>query len=320
MWVTMNELECIRAFVRVIEAGSFAAAARQTNSAKSVISKRVSQLEAHLELQLIQRTTRSISITEGGAQYYERCVQLLTGLDEAKEAVSSAEWGLTGRLKVSCVSSFGASYLANDLCEFQREHPDLSIELQLHDRFCDPVQEGFDICLQPRNSVINTLTAVDVLSLHRLIVATPAYLENNNLPVVPADITEHRFALNNHITPTNVIRFYSKEQLIEVPIKPDVLTNTVWMMRSAVMNSKHLAMMPAFFIEKELVNGMLVPVLPEYRIPSATLAAFYKRSAFTPMKVRIFINFLRQKYGKQPSWERRILKKRPELSTVFVSN
>lgn len=309
----MNELESIKAFVKVVEVGSFAEAARQTNTVKSVISKRVSQLEALLELQLIQRSTRRLAITEGGAEFYERSSQLLAGLEEAKEAVSNVEWGLTGNFKVSCISSFAASYLASDLCEFQREHPDLTIELQQHDRFCDPVQEGFDVCIQPIGPVRGALEKVDLLSLRRLIVATPDYIEKNGMPSSPKEITSHRFAHNNHISPDSIIRFNKNRQMIEVPIKPDILTNTIWMMHAAVMQGQHMAMMPAFFIEKELASGELLPVLPDYMITGAQLYAYFKSSPFVPMKVRIFINFLKLKYGKIPSWQQRIIEKRPEL-------
>ena len=105
----MNELECIRAFVKVVEVGSFAETARQTNTAKSVITKRVNQLEDHLELQLLRRSTRKLTITEGGADFYERAVRVLSELDDAKTSVSGVEWGLTGTFRVSCISSFKIS-------------------------------------------------------------------------------------------------------------------------------------------------------------------------------------------------------------------
>lgn len=144
----MNELKCIRAFVKVVDVGSFAEAARQTGTVKSVVTKRVTQLEEHLELQLLQRSTRKLTLTEGGSDFYHRSLEVLAQLDQAKAAVSSVEWGLTGTLKVSCISSFASSYLAKDLLEFQEEHPDLCVELQQHDRFCDPVQENIEVAFK----------------------------------------------------------------------------------------------------------------------------------------------------------------------------
>jgi DNA-binding transcriptional LysR family regulator len=313
----MNELECIRAFVKVVEAGSFAEAARQTGNVKSVITKRVNQLEEHLELQLLQRSTRRLNITDGGSDFYQRAVHLLAELDHAKAAVSSTEWGLTGNFRVSCVSSFAAKYLADDLCEFQLEHPDLDIELLQHDRFCDPVQEGFDVCLQPGQNAGGALEKIDVLPLRRLIVATPGYLEKNGLPQQPADLKSHSFAHNHMIEPDLNIRFIEGRKVTTVPIEANILANTVWMLRAAVMHGTHMAMMPAFFIEKELVSGKLVPILPQFRVQYAQLSAYYARSPYVPMKVRIFINFLRRKHGDLPAWERRILQKRSELSEAL---
>ncbi len=313
----MNELECMRAFVKVVETGSFTEAARQTGTVKSVITKRVNQLEEHLELQLLQRSTRRLNITDGGADFYERAVHLLAELDQAKAAVSSVEWGLSGNFRVGCVSAFTAAYLADDLCEFQREHPELKIELQQHDRFCDPVQEGFDVCLQPSGPARGILEKVDILPLSRLIVATPAYLNKYGQPKQPEELASHRFAHNNHIEPDCIIRFQSPGRKLEVPINPDILTNNIWMLRAALKRGEHMAMMPAFFIEKELVSGSLVPVLPQFRIPCPQLSAYYRRSSFVPMKVRIFINFLRRKYGEAPPWEQRILQKRTELAPAL---
>lgn len=314
----MNEIECIKAFIKVVEVGSFAEAARQTGTVKSAIAKRVNQLEAHLELQLLQRSTRRLTITDGGADFYERTKRILSELNEAKEAVSSVEWGLSGSFRVSCVSSFTSAYLANDLCEFQKENPGLKVELQQHDRFCDPVQEGFDVCLQPHGKEGGTLERVDILPLRRVIVATPDYIEKFGVPLKPEDLKSHRFAHNGHIAPNSIIRFNHKGQDAEVVIEPDVLTNTVWMIKAAVMQGEHLAMMPMFFIEKELLSGQLIPVLPDYAIYGTQLSAFYKRSPFVPMKVRIFINFLQKKYGDNPHWEKSILKSRPELSSALA--
>jgi DNA-binding transcriptional LysR family regulator len=107
------------------------------------------------------------------------------------------EWGLTGTFRVSCISSLASLYLAKDLCEFQVEHPELKVELQQHDRFCDPVQEGFDVCLQVnRNKPNSVLEKVDLLPLRRLIVATPGYLKKHGTPLKPEDLAQHRYAHN----------------------------------------------------------------------------------------------------------------------------
>ena len=310
----MNELESMRAFVKVVEAGSFAEAARQTGTSKSVMTKRVNQLEALLQLELLQRSTRRLDITDTGTNFYERCVRLLAELDNAKSAVSSIEWGLSGTFRVSCISSFTAAYLADDLCEFQASHPNLQIELHQHDRICDPVQEGFDVCLQPTITPNATIEEHDVLTLKRLVVATPDYVEKHGMPEKPADLRAHRFAYNTHIQPDCSIMFEGKHKATKIQVKPVMLTNTVWLLRSAVLQGDCLARMPVFFIEKELTSGKLVPILPQYRIEGTKLTAYYRKSQFVPLKIRIFLNFLRQKYGQYPPWEQRLVKECPELA------
>ena len=313
----MNELECIRAFVKVVEAGSFAEAARQKGTAKSVITKRVNQLEEHLELQLLQRSTRRLTITDGGADFYERCVQILAQLDQAKTAVSSVEWGLTGNFRVSCISSATAAFLAEDLCDFQSEHPDLKVELQQHDRFCDPVQEGFDVCLQPFGDPGGTLEKVDIFPIHRLVVATPEYLRKHGVPQTPEDLKSHNIAHNNQVQPACSVNLVSEGVTRTVTMQPQIATNTIWLLRAALMSNSCMAIVPVFFVEQELISGELIPISPDISVPHAEFSAFYRRSSFVPMKVRIFINFLKRKYGDSPPWQRRILQHCPHLDQAL---
>jgi len=309
----MNELLSLRAFVKVVEVGSFAEAARQLGMSKSVITTRVNQLEEHLQIELLQRSTRRLNVTDTGIALFERCGRLLAELDEAKSEVASVEWGLSGTFRVSCISSFSASYLARDLCEFQLEHPNLRIESQQHDRICDPVQEGFDVCLQPTAPRSEIVESVDLLPLRRIIVATPSYIKRHGEPVNPGAIQEHRFAHNSHVQPAYKIYFADGETETSAPFNPTILTNTVWQIRAAVLWGDCIAMMPVFFIENELMSGELVPILPKLRIQSVTLSAFYRKSPYVPMKIRIFLNFLRNRYGPFPPWERRLVEAMPEL-------
>ncbi|MEM7082975.1 MAG: LysR family transcriptional regulator [Pseudomonadota bacterium] len=313
----MNELASMRAFVKVVEVGSFAEAARQTGTSKSVITKRVNQLESDLQLELLQRSTRRLDVTDTGTIFYERCVRILAELDDAKSAVSSMEWGLSGVFRVSCISSFTSAYLANDLCEFQENHPNLDIELHQHDRLCDPVQEGFDVCIQPESPQSGIIESAKLLPIRRLVVATEEYLNKFGSPKEPNDLSQHRFAHNNHVTPDPVIPYISTDKVRPVSIEPKVLTNTIWMLEAAVLNGECMALMPVFFIEEQLANGLLIPIFPEHRIQGAVLAAHYRKSQYVPMKIRIFVNFLRQKYGEVPPWERRLLKRLPELSSIL---
>lgn len=303
--------------MKVVEAGSFAEAARQSRTAKSVISKRVNQLEDHLELQLLQRSTRRLTITDAGTEFYERCAHLLAEYEQAKAAVHTTEWSLSGTFRVSCNSSVISAFLASDLCEFRSQHPKLQLDLRQHDRFCDPVQEGYDVSLQPTSIPSESLQMVDLFLVRRMVVATPAYLERFGLPTSPKALRDHRLAHNDHIEPECVLRFELDDDVEEVVIKPVVRTNTIYMLYEEVMQNSCAAMMPIFFIERELISGELVPVIPDLPVRSAQFCAYYRKSAFVPMKVRIFLNFLRKKYGELPPWEQRVLDTHPSYARLL---
>jgi len=313
----MDELKSIRSFVKVVEAGSFAEAARQEGIAKSVITKRINQLESHMEMELLQRSTRTMSLTDTGANFYERCVRIIGELDNAKSAVSSMEWGLSGKFRVSGISSFTARCLAADLCEFGREHPGLNIEFQQHDRFCDPVQEGFDVCIQTGNAPTGVLEATEILPVRRLIVASQSYIEKYGQPSTPEEISEHSFALNNYVTPGLKVGLSNAKGSFDIPVQPAMLANNIWLLKAAVQGGDCISMMPVFFIEEDILSGDMVPLLTDYKVRDTPLCAYYRQSQYVPMKVRIFVNFLRRKYGEQPPWDRRLLAKMPELKTAL---
>ena len=310
----MNELECIRTFIKVVEVGSFTEAARQLDSAKSAVSKRINQLEDHLELQLFQRSTRKLTITEGGSSFYQRCSHIIADLDHAKSDVSKTEWSLSGTFRVSCISSFTQAYLADDLCEFQRQHPQIQIDLCQHDRYCDPVQEGFDLSIQPTSPHSDILEEIEIVPLKRLLVGSQAYFKTHGIPHQPDALKDHRLAYNGHIQPDLSMHFQREGKTKSVSLRPSMLTNTILLLHAAVKNGEGLATMPAFYIKDEIISGEFIPILTDYRIKNPRLCAYYRKSSFVPMKARIFLNMLMQKYSTNPPWESTLLKNKPELS------
>jgi len=220
----MDELAGIRMFVRVVEGGSFVAAARGLGVSKSVITKRVKELEDRLKAQLLIRSTRRLTLTDAGASYFERCVRIVAELDEAQSAVRSLTVGLTGTLRVSCIASFLAHQLCRDVCRFQRQHPDLIVELHHNDRIYDPIQEGYDICIQPSDVGGEGIVRQPIVPLRRLLVAAPGYFERHGRPNHPDELVSHRCAHNNYILPIADITFASPGGPVRIPpIRPIVL-------------------------------------------------------------------------------------------------
>ena len=282
----MDELAGIRMFVRVVEGGSFVAAARRLGVSKSVITKRVKELESLLKAQLLVRSTRRLTLTDAGASYFERCVRIVAELDEAQSAVRSLTVGLTGTLRVSCIASFLAHQLARDVCRFQRQHPELKVELYHNDRIYDPIQEGYDICIQPSDVGGDDIIRQPIVPLRRLLVATPHYFKHHGRPCHPGDLVSHRCAHNNYILPITDLTFTGPGGVVRIPpIRPVVLSNSIWMIREAALNGDCVAILPIYSIVDELRSGALVAVFDDFRVGAAMLNAFYRRSPQVPAKV-----------------------------------
>ena len=294
----MDELAGIRMFVRVVEGGSFVAAARGLGVSKSVITKRVKELEDRLKAQLLVRSTRRLTLTDAGASYFERCVRIVAELDEAQSAVRSLTVGLTGTLRISCIASFLAHQLARDVCRFQQQHPDLLVELHHNDRIYDPIQEGYDVCIQPADVGGEGIVRQQIVPLRRLLVAAPDYFERYGRPNHPNELVSHRCAHNNYILPLSDITFTGPGGPVRIPpIRPVVLSNSIWMIREAALSGDCVAILPIYSIVDELRSGALLPVFEDFRVAAAMLNAFYRRSPQVPAKVRMLLKYLSEQYG-----------------------
>jgi DNA-binding transcriptional LysR family regulator len=313
----MDELAGIRMFVRVVEGGSFVAAARRLGVSKSVITKRVQELEERLKAQLLVRSTRRMTLTDAGASYFERCVRIVAELDEAQSAVRSLTVGLTGTLRVSCIASFLAHQLSRDVCRFQRQHPELIVELHHNDRIYDPIQEGYDICIQPSDVGGEDIIRQPIVPLRRLLVAAPGYFKHHGRPKHPDQLISHRCAHNNYILPIGDLVFNGPRGPVRIPpIRPIVLSNSIWMIREAALNSDCVAILPVYSIVDELRSGALLPVFKDFRVDAAVLNAFYRRSPQVPAKVRMLLKYLKDQYDGEPPWERRLFRGRTHLRRI----
>src|SRR5262245_8063555 len=187
----MDKLTSIRAFTRVVQHGSFAAAAREMQLSRSVVSKYVIELEQELGVQLLSRTTRSVTPTENGQAYYERCIAILSDLEEADLAVTRLQSEPRGLLRVNAPMSFGTLHLGRAVADFMAKYPELQIQLVLSDQLIDPVQEGFDVTLRISDLPTSSLIARKIAPALRVICAAPAYLKRRGTPKHPDELSKH---------------------------------------------------------------------------------------------------------------------------------
>jgi DNA-binding transcriptional LysR family regulator len=299
----VDKLQSIRAFTKVVQHGSFAAAARDMRLSRSAISKYVIDLEQELSTQLLVRTTRSASPTENGQAYYERCVEILAGLEEADLAVTRLQAEPRGILRVNAPMSFGTLHLGRAIADFMEKYPDLKIQLVLSDQQIDPVQEGFDLTLRIADLPSSSMIARKIAPALRVICASPAYLERRGMPKHPDELRQHDCLAYGHLATGNQWKLTGPDgdHWIHIPWK--LCTNNAEVLRDAAVKGHGIALLPTFIAGSDLQKGSLRTILVEYKAPDISVYAVYSQTRHLSVKVRVFVDFLVERFGRRPHWD-----------------
>src|SRR5882672_1295623 len=263
----MDKLTSIRAFTRVVQHGSFAAAARELRLSRSAVSKYVIELEQELGSQLLVRTTRSARATENGQAYYERCAAILADLEEADLAVTRLQAEPRGLLRVNAPMSFGTLHLGRAIADFMGKYPELAIQLILSDQQIDPVQEGFDVTLRIADLPSSSLIARKIGPANRVICAAPSYLAARGTPQHPKDLREHNCLAYGHLTTGNQWKLTGPDGEHWIQIPWTLCTNNAEVLRDAAVSGRGIALSPTFIAGKDLQSGKLQSILTKYRAP-----------------------------------------------------
>lgn len=300
----MDQLKNMLTFVGVVEAGSFAEAARRLGLANSILTKRMQQLEEHLGTRLLQRSTRHLSVTEAGTAYYERCLEILSQINEAADAISSLTLKPSGNLRIGCATCFAASHFGKDICEFEAIYKDIVIELVHEDRAVNTLQEGYDLSIQILDFDSETVNKKLLAPVKNVLVASPSYLEKYGRPEHPTDLKAYRCVHNTYFGPKPEWVFDGPDGESRIYFDPVKLTNNVWSVKDAALFGNCIGLEPLFFVENELADGSLVALLTDYKLEEYQLVAYYPQSRHVPLKVRLFLEFLAEKYSPTPPWEK----------------
>jgi DNA-binding transcriptional LysR family regulator len=299
----MDKLASIRAFTKVVAHGSYSEAARELRLSRSAVSKHVSDLEAQLGVQLLNRTTRSARPTESGQAYYERCVALLADLEEADLAVTRAQAEPRGILRLNAPMSFGTLHLGGAVADFMEKYPDLQIQLILSDQLIDPVQEGFDVTLRIAELASSSLIARKIAPANRVLCASPAYLQRRGTPQHPNDLRAHDCLSYGHLATGNQWKLTGPDGDHWIPVPWTLCTNNAEVLRDAAVKGRGIALLPTFIAGADLRRGMLRGILDGYKAPELSLYAIYPPNRHLSVKVRLFIDFLVERFGQYPSWD-----------------
>jgi DNA-binding transcriptional LysR family regulator len=300
----MQDLERMAIFARVVEDKSFSAAARNLNLSKSLVSKQVTQLEKSLGVRLLNRTTRALSVTDAGAVLYEHCSRIVEELEEAKLAVGRLQAEPRGLLRISAPVAFGRLHIATALPRFLDAYAELKIDMVTTDRFVDLAEEGYDLVIRIVDQPAPNLVARQLAPVTRRMVATPEYFARYGVPGSPTDLEKHNCLTYTYFNPEDPWRLRGPNGDISVRASGNLRVNDDDALAEAVMKGLGLALLPTFIIGKELQAGRLRSVLAEYIPLERHIYAVYLANRHVSVKVRAFIDYLLERFGPQPYWDR----------------
>ena len=298
----MDRLAGITAFVRVAESGGFTAAAPRLNLSTTTVSEQVQALENALGVRLLNRTTRKVSLTEIGREYYERCVQILHELDEADSVASALQLTPRGQLRIYCLQGV-SRFVAPIVTGFLDRYPAASVDLRTGHVMIDLVQEGFDLAIAPLPPSDSTLISRRLAAGRFVLCCAPAYLEKHPAPRCPAELADHN-CLRYAYAP-----FGDHWPLLDAGANPvvaqvsgNLITTSPATLRSAALAGTGVVFLPLFAIRDLLASGGLVPLLPDYQTPELEIVALYPHRRYITAKVRAFLDMLVDQFSNQQRW------------------
>jgi DNA-binding transcriptional LysR family regulator len=299
----MDRLQSMTVLVKVVEQGSFARAAQRLDLSTSAVSRHVADLEAHLNVRLLNRTTRKLSLTESGQAFHERAVQLLSDLEEAEAAVTASALAPRGTLKLTCAITFGERHIAPAIAAFGAKHPQLRFDVELSDRMVDLVEEGFDLAIRIGASPAQALIARRIGETQLVCCASPAYLARHGTPKVPRDLTQHRCNTYSYLSIRDVWRFRDpKGAEHTVRITGPVKANNGGFLAEVAASGMAISLEPAYLVGDHLASGRLVPLLTDFTPPPAPIYAVYPSRRHLSAKVRAFVDFIAERFARDAPW------------------
>jgi DNA-binding transcriptional LysR family regulator len=297
----------ILTFISVVEAGSVTSAATRLNISKSVISKRVSDLEAALGVELFQRSTGNLKPTEVARSFYERIVPLIQGMTETIEGVSQRNERLTGRLRVTAPISFGTNCLGPVIAEFARRYPELEITVDFEDRCVNLTQGGYDLGIRMGDLKASSFKARKLCDCARIVCCSPDYAANYGLPEAIAELARHTCIHYAHARTTDVWQFEPKsggERSPSVMMRSRITANNFEAMRDMAIAGLGLVVLPEFLATGPLREGRLISALPHAIPRPHTISAVYPYTHHVSSKVRRFIDHLVAAFSPPLPWHR----------------
>jgi DNA-binding transcriptional LysR family regulator len=297
MAVDLNEM---LVFARVVQAGSFTAAAAELHMPKSTVSRKVTELETRLKSRLLQRTTRKLSLTDAGRTYYDYCARIAGEIDEAERAVSSLQQRPRGLLRVTAPANFG--FLAPIISDFLRRYPEVSIELLSTTRRVDLIEERYDLAIRAGTLADSTMISRSLGSVGWFLVATPAYLRKRGRPRAPQDLEQHDCLLFGAAGMAAGLQLERADRSEQVALSPRLVATEVEILHDAVTASVGITVLPAYLCVDDLRAKRLERVLRDWTLPPTPMQFVYPSTRHVSPKVKFFVDHVHARLTPPP-WE-----------------
>jgi DNA-binding transcriptional LysR family regulator len=288
----MDRVDCLRAFVRALEGGSFSAAAKELGIGQPAVSKRITWLESEFGTQLFLRTTRKLRPTPEARRIYDLARQTLESFDMARASLTQVSPRPTGTLRVSVPSSFGRRYMMPIIADYARNYPEVRVDVRFSERFANLVEEGIELALRIGNLEASTLVARRLGTVQRYLVASPTYLHGRPLPRTPQDLSSHRCIIYSRLSPANEWTFESEHGRHVVSVNGPVLVDDADAMEEAVRHHLGIAILPDWNTADGIRHGQLENLLPDYSIAALPLHAVYPEAHWMSPRARSFLDLL----------------------------
>ncbi|MEM6253047.1 MAG: LysR family transcriptional regulator [Cyanobacteria bacterium P01_D01_bin.156] len=293
----MDKFAAIHAFVRVVEARGFAAAAREMGMSRSAVNKLVISLEKDLGVKLLQRSTRKVTPTATGSAFYDRCLRIVADLKEAELAVSQAQREPVGPLRINAPMTFGTMHLGPALADFMVRYPGVQIQLTLDDRFIDPIAEGFDLVLRiAQPSTLPNVVVHELAMVRCLLCASPTYLWHRGVPHSVHDLKEHSCLAYGELANHHEWTLTSTEKEQKVSVAGAMCSNNGEVLRDAALGGLGIVLLPEFIVRESLKEWHLQEILLESHPPSLSLCIIYPTNRHLSNKVQLLTTFLQQRF------------------------
>ena len=289
----MDHLTALKVFRQVVELGSFAEASRQLGFSPAAVSKNVSELEAHLDVRLLNRTTRRMSKTEAGEIYYRQISRILDELKEAETSLGPMQHLPSGQLRVTAPMTLALLRLSSQLPRFLADNPKLSVDLNLESRRVNIVEEGYDLAIRASDGLVDSsLIAKKLMTMQQVVCGSPAYFEQHGVPGKPGDLANHnciKFTLSGHVDDWD---FVKGDETARVQVDGRYRVTSSLAVRDGLLEDFGLSLLPRIYVEEYLEQGRLRTVLDDWKAVESSVYAVYPSRQHLAPKVRAFIDFV----------------------------